>query len=96
MLPALNTLEEQQSSPTKNMEAAITHFLDYVATNPSAIIQYKASDMILHIDSDASYLSEPMAHSRTGGHYYLRSLTTDLKNLQTSRHQQMAQSTLNA
>ena len=56
VLPALNTLAEQQSSPTKNVEAAITHFLDYAATNPSAVIQYKASDMILHIDSDASYL----------------------------------------
>ena len=38
MLPAFNTLTEQQSSPTKNTEAAITHFLDYAATNPSAII----------------------------------------------------------
>ena len=54
--PALNTLVEQQSSPTKNMEATITHFWDYAATNTSAILQYKASDMILHIDSDASYL----------------------------------------
>ena len=57
MLPALNTLSEQQSSPTKNKEAAITHLLEYAATNPSAIIQYKTSDTILHIDSDASYLS---------------------------------------
>ena len=69
MLPDLNTLAEQQSSPTKNMEAEITHLLDYAATNPSAIIQYKASNMILHIDSDASYLSYPRARSRTGGHY---------------------------
>ena len=79
MLTALNTLVEQQSSPTKNTEAAITHFLDYAATNPSAVIQYKASDVILLIDSDASYLSEPRAHSRTGGHYYLSSLPTDPK-----------------
>ena len=41
MLPALNTVAEQQSSPTKNTEAAITHFLDYAATNTSAIILYK-------------------------------------------------------
>ena len=33
------------------MESAITQLLDYAATNPSAIIQYKASDAILHIDS---------------------------------------------
>ena len=56
MLPALNTLAEQQSSPTKNTEAEITHFLDYAATNPSAIIQYKASDMIIYIDSDVLYI----------------------------------------
>ena len=54
MLSTLNALAEQQSSPTKNTEAEITHFLDYAATNLSAIIQYKTSDMILHIDSDAS------------------------------------------
>ena len=74
MLPTLNTLAEQQSSPTKNMEAEITHLLDFAATNPSAIIQYKSSNMILHIDSDASYLSDPRARGRTGGHYYLSSL----------------------
>ena len=56
MLPALNTLAEQQSSTTKNTEAAITHFLDYAATNMYVIIQYKASNMIIQIDSDASYL----------------------------------------
>ena len=67
MLPALNTLAEQQSSPTKNTQSAITHFLDYAATNPSAIIQYKASYMIFYIDSDASYLSDPRARSRTRG-----------------------------
>ena len=35
--------------------------------------------MILHIYSDASYLSEPSPCSRTGGHYYLSSLPTDPK-----------------
>ena len=78
MIPALNTLLGKQSSPTKNTEAAITHFLYYATTNMSAIIQYKASDMILHIDCDASYLSEPRARSRTQGHYNLSSLPTDI------------------
>ena len=77
MIPALNTLVEQQYNPTKNNEDAIRKFLDYAATNPSAIIQYKSSDMILLIESDASYLSEPWAQRRTGGHYYLISLPTD-------------------
>ena len=47
------------------MEAGITHFLDYAATNPSTVIQYKYSNMIIHIDSDASYLSEPQSRNRT-------------------------------
>ena len=38
VIPPLNALAEKQPSPTKNAEAAITHFLDYAATNPSAII----------------------------------------------------------
>ena len=57
MLPALNTLAEQQSNSTKNNEAAITQFLYYAVTNPSEIIKTKYSDTIIHIDSDASYLS---------------------------------------
>ena len=43
MLPTNNTLAEQQSSPNKNTESAIIHFLEYAATNMSAIIQYKDS-----------------------------------------------------
>ena len=54
MIPYINTIAEQQSNPTQKAEAAITQFLDYADTNPSMIVQYKSSDMILHIDSDAA------------------------------------------
>jgi hypothetical protein len=47
--------------------------LDYAATHPDAVVTYKASDMVLAIHSDASYLSEPKAWSRAGGHYFLSS-----------------------
>ena len=77
MLPYLNTPAEQQSNRTKNNEAAITHFIDFASTNLSTNIQYKYSNMILQIASDASYLSKPWACSRTGGHYYLSSLPTN-------------------
>ena len=33
--------------------------------------------MIPHIDNDKSYLSDPWARSRTRGHYYLSSLSTE-------------------
>ena len=32
-----------------------------------------ASDMVLAVHSDASYLSEPKARSRAGGHFFLSS-----------------------
>ena len=53
-MKSLNKIIEQQVNQIQNTEAAIKHLLDYIATNPSAIVQYKASDRILHIESDAS------------------------------------------
>jgi hypothetical protein len=38
-----------------------------LSTHPDATIKYNASDMILHIHSDASYLSVSHARSRLGG-----------------------------
>jgi len=45
--------------------------LDYVATYPDAIIRYHASDMVLHVDSDAAYIVLPNARSRYAGHFFL-------------------------
>jgi hypothetical protein len=45
--------------------------MDYAATYPMAIIRYFASDMILHVDSDVTYLVLPKARSRFAGHYFL-------------------------
>ncbi len=36
-----------------------------------AILTFNASKMILGVHSDASYLSEPKARSRAGGHFFL-------------------------
>jgi hypothetical protein len=33
--------------------------------------------MVLHIHSDASYLSEPKSRSRAGGHFFLSNMPTD-------------------
>jgi hypothetical protein len=46
-------------------------FLDYMASQEEAVLTYKASDMFLAIHSDASYLSEPKACSRAGGHMFM-------------------------
>ena len=45
--------------------------LDYLATQEEAVLTYHASDMKLAVHSDASYLSEPKARSRAGGHFFL-------------------------
>ena len=49
----------------------VKQLLDYATTHPDAIITYQASNMILAIHSDASYLSESKARSRAGGHFFL-------------------------
>eukprot|EP00957_Ditylum_brightwellii_P159893 12170741-Ditylum_brightwellii.AAC.1 len=60
---------------------ACHQLLDYVTTHPNATIQYLASNMILVVHSDASYLSERNARSRAAGHFYLANKTNeDLNN----------------
>jgi hypothetical protein len=68
----LGTLAAAQARGTEATAKAPTHLLNYAATHSDANIRYSASDMILHVHSDASYLSEPKARSRVGGHFYLR------------------------
>jgi hypothetical protein len=45
-----------RESDTEKTQAATNQMLDYLATHPDATIRYHASDMILHILSDTSYL----------------------------------------
>jgi hypothetical protein len=50
--------------------------LDYLATQEDAVLSYYASNMVLAVHSNASYLSKPEACSRAGGHLFLSSDTT--------------------
>jgi hypothetical protein len=61
MLPALRSLTMQQAAPTQNTLSKFKHFLDYAMSHPDAMVTYQASDMILAVHSDASYLSETKA-----------------------------------
>ena len=45
--------------------------LDYMATYPNSLIYYKASDMVLHVDSDAEYITMSGARSCYAGYFYL-------------------------
>ena len=71
---ALNELAGCQSKATESLIKRCKHFLDYMATHPNAKIRYYASDMILNVHSDASYLSAPNARSRASGYFFLGSL----------------------
>jgi hypothetical protein len=71
MLTPLSALASKKASPTELTMEKCLQFLDYAATQDNAILTYKASDMILAIHSDASYLSEPKARSRAGGHMFM-------------------------
>jgi len=67
----LSILASSQSGGQQSTMDALVHFLDYCATHPDAKLRYVCSDMILHVESDASYLTEPKARSRAGGRHYL-------------------------
>ena len=74
---ALLEIASQQAAPTENTMKRVNHFLDYMWTHPDAIIWYRASDMILNVHSDASYLSAPKACSCAGGYFFLGSIQQD-------------------
>jgi hypothetical protein len=71
VLMPLNNIATEQTKATEKTQAATNQMLDYLATHPDASIRYHASDMILHIHSDASYLSVSNARSRLGGLFFL-------------------------
>ena len=73
MLVALGTLATKQAKPTESLWDDITWFLNYAASHPDAKICFSASDMILYVASDGSYLSEAKSRSRVGGIFYLSS-----------------------
>ena len=64
MLKAVNSVGSAQAKPTDNVLAAALYILHYGHTYPNASITYYASDMILSIDADASYLGETNSRSR--------------------------------
>jgi hypothetical protein len=71
MLVALGTLAAAQTHATTNTTKCTNQFLDYASTHPNASVCYVPSEMILHVHSDASYLSESEARSRAGGLFFL-------------------------
>ena len=75
MAKTLSSIAGRQAQATENLEKEVKQFMDYCSTHPDAVVRFMASEMILALHSDASYLSEPGAKSRAGGHFYLKNKT---------------------
>jgi hypothetical protein len=76
LLCPISAIASQSATPTEETMEQTMQFLDYIATQEEAVITYSASDMKLAVHSDASYLSEPKARSRAGGHFFLSNEAT--------------------
>ena len=57
LLVELNDISQEQPNATSNTSKKTAKLLNYLATHPDVQIKYHASGMILHVHSDASYLS---------------------------------------
>jgi hypothetical protein len=76
-----NVLASEQSRATSVTADKVIKLLNYCNTHPETKIRHHASDMILHIHSDVSHLSEKEAKSRAGGFFYMGSSTNTDKKL---------------
>jgi hypothetical protein len=75
LLCPISAIASQSAAPTTDTLENTMKLLDYLGSQEEAVLSYHASDMIVAVHSDASYLSEPGARSRAGGHFFLSSDT---------------------
>jgi hypothetical protein len=71
ILQVISAITSHQAQGTEAMADACHQLLDYVATHPNAGIRYLASNMILTIHTNASYISQHNACSCASAHFYL-------------------------
>jgi hypothetical protein len=72
----ISTITSQSCKLTEDTMRQTLQLLDYLATQEDAVLCCQASNMVLAVHSDASYLSKPKAQSRVGGHFFLSSNIT--------------------
>jgi hypothetical protein len=69
----VNVLSSEHTQATTTTADKVIKLLNYYATHPESKLRYHASNMILNIHRDPSYLSEREAKSRAGGLFYMGS-----------------------
>eukprot|EP00804_Cyclotella_cryptica_P016762 CCRYP_002056-RA/>CCRYP_002056-RA protein AED:0.33 eAED:0.33 QI:0/0/0/1/0/0/3/0/485 len=68
---ALSSISSRQAKGTTAVIDACHQLLDYCTTHPNPSIHYLASDMVLALDTNRSYLSELNGKSRAAAYIYL-------------------------
>jgi hypothetical protein len=81
----INVLASEQTKSTNVTADKVIKLLNYCNTHPETKKRYHASDMILNIHSDASYLPENEAKIRAGGFFYIGNDTKTDKNSKTEQ-----------
>jgi hypothetical protein len=81
VLIALSSIAVEQMKATEKTMARCTQLLDYLSGHADAKVRFHASDMILNIHSDASYLLEANARSRACGHFFMGWMPKDGKSI---------------
>ena len=77
MLPALNNIAASQYKPSLHTKFAIDILINCVQIYPNSNIRYHARNMILYVESDATYLFRPGALSSISGKKCLRGHPTN-------------------
>jgi hypothetical protein len=73
ILTAISALASQQVTATEDTNTELVQILNYCSSHPDSKIRFTASDMILNIHSNAGYLNDSKARSRSGGHFFMSS-----------------------
>jgi len=71
LLLAVNEASTTQAKLTELTKEECQQILDYTTIYNNVFIQFHASDMISHVDSDTAYLALPNTRSRVARYYYL-------------------------
>jgi hypothetical protein len=71
VLMALSSIAIKQSNGTTNMMQKAKQLPDYLTMYPDATIRFRASNKIMNVHSDASYLSESDAQSQACRHFFM-------------------------
>lgn len=76
MLRAINEISRVKSKPKKDTDTKSAMIIDYADIYPNTFIRYHARNMVLHVDSDVTYLTIKEARSWYSRCFYISGCTS--------------------